>query len=85
MLVHRGQGIYATDCQPRVVIALGTLAGMAPDSLRVVHRVLPKQPLTTLQRFHRWAHTKRRLSSPLGISSQALFAASISWIVLTAG
>lgn len=67
------------------VIVLGALAGMTPDPLRVVHRMLPKQPLTTLQRFHRWAHTKRRLRWPLGISSQALFAASVSWIVLTVG
>ncbi|MGY4496083.1 hypothetical protein ACVWYH_000010 [Bradyrhizobium sp. GM24.11] len=67
------------------VIALGALAGMTPDFLRVVHSVLPKQPLTTLQRFHRWAHTGQRLNWPLGISSQALFAASISWIVLTVG
>ncbi|WP_027548454.1 hypothetical protein [Bradyrhizobium sp. WSM2254] len=68
-----------------VVIVLGALAGMSPDPLRVVHRALPKQPLTTLQRFHRWAHTKRTLSWPLGISSQVLFAASVSWIVLTVG
>jgi hypothetical protein len=67
------------------VIVLGALAGMTPDPLRVVHRVLPKQPLTTLQRFHRWAHTKRRLRWPLGISSQALFAASVSWIALNIG
>ncbi|GLR85827.1 hypothetical protein [Bradyrhizobium iriomotense] len=67
------------------VIVLGALAGMMPDPLRVVHRVLPKQPLTTLQRLHRWTHTKRRLRWPLGISSQALFAASVSWIVLTVG
>jgi hypothetical protein len=67
------------------VIVLGGLAGMTPDPLRVVHSVFPKQPLTTLQRFHRWAHTKRRLRWPLGISSQALFAAAVSWLVLTVG
>ncbi|MGY8685526.1 hypothetical protein Q2941_48605 [Bradyrhizobium sp. UFLA05-153] len=67
------------------VIVLGALAGMMPDPLQVVHRLVPKQPLTTLQRFHRWAHTKRRLGWRLGISSQALFAASVSWVVLTVG
>src|SRR3954447_12514318 len=76
--------LFATPATIEVIV-LGALAGMTPDPLRVVHRVFPKQPLTTLQRFHRWAHTKRRLRWPLGISSQALFAASVSWIVLTVG
>ncbi|GLR91290.1 hypothetical protein [Bradyrhizobium iriomotense] len=66
-------------------IVLGAFAGMAPDPLQVVHSVFPKQPLTTLQRFHKWFHTKWRLRWPLGISSQALFAATVSWIVLTVG
>ena len=76
--------LFATPATTGVIV-LGAVAGMLPDPLRVAHRMFPKQPLTTLQRFHRWAHTKRTLSWPLGISSQALFAASVSWIVLTVG
>lgn len=67
------------------VIVLGALAGMTPDPLQVVHSVFPKQPLTALQRFHRWIHTKRSLRWPLGVSSQALFAAAVSWVAVTVG
>jgi hypothetical protein len=67
------------------VIVLGALAGMAPDPLRFVHTVFPNRPLAALQRFHKWIHTKSNLKWPLGISSQALFAAAISWVVLTVG
>ena len=65
------------------VIVLGALAGMAPDPLRFVHSVLLNRPMAALQRFHKWNHTKWKLRWPLGISSQALFAAAVSWVVLT--
>ena len=65
------------------VIVLGALAGMAPDPLWVVHKLFPNRPLAALQRFHRWIHTKWKLRWPLGISSQALLAAAVSWAVLT--
>ncbi|OSJ17511.1 hypothetical protein BST63_08475 [Bradyrhizobium canariense] len=67
------------------VIVLGALAGMAPDPLQLLHSLFPKQPLSTLQSFHRWIHTKRSLTWPLGISSQALFATVVSWLILTVG
>lgn len=67
------------------VIVLGALAGMMPDPLQVLHSVFPNQPLTALQRFHEWIHTKWTLRWPLGVSSQALFAAAVSWIVLIVG
>jgi hypothetical protein len=67
------------------VIVLGALAGMAPDPLRFVHTVFPNRPLAGLQRFHKRIHTKWKLTWPLGISSQALFAAAVSWVILTVG
>jgi hypothetical protein len=76
--------LFATPAATGVIV-LGALAGMAPDPLRFVHTVFPNRPLAALQRFHKWIHTKSNLKWPLGISSQALFAAAISWVVLTVG
>src|ERR1700759_405772 len=36
------------------VVALGALAGMLPDSFQIVHSLYPREPLGTLQQFHRW-------------------------------
>ena len=58
---------------------LGAIAGMAPDPLRFVY---PREPLNSLQRFHRWVHAKQRLTWPIGVSSQVLFAATVSGIVI---
>jgi hypothetical protein len=55
-------------------ISLGSVGAMLPDPLRFVHARLPHEPLRTLQRFHRWAHTKKRIKGAiLGIGSQAAF------------
>lgn len=67
------------------VIVLGALAGMMPDPLQVVDSVFPNPPLTALRRFHQWIHAKTRLRCFLGISSQVLFAAAVSWITLAVG
>ena len=59
-------------------IALGALAAMAPDPLQFVHSIHPREPLVTLQRFHRWMHSNRKLAWKLGVSSQIAFAAAVS-------
>jgi len=56
------------------VVALGALAGMLPDPLQFVHSIWPREPLNSLQRFHGWIHSKRKLAWRLGICSQAAFA-----------
>ena len=66
-------------------ILLGALAAMVPDPLRVVHALYPREPLKSLQRFHQWIHSKRKLSWPLGASSQAIFAAVVSGIAIVLG
>jgi hypothetical protein len=66
-------------------ILLGALAAMVPDPLQVVHALYPREPLKSLQRFHQWIHTKRKLSWPLGASSQAIFAAAVSGIAIVLG
>ena len=58
----------------------GACAGMLPDALQFVYMRFPHQPLTSIQRFHEWIHTTRRMSKQpvLGITSQiALVIASI--------
>jgi hypothetical protein len=63
-------------------IVLGAIAGMAPDALCFAQKLYPRKPLNSLQRFHRWMHAKQRLTWPIGVSSQLLFAATVSGIVI---
>jgi len=64
------------------VIALGAIAGMLPDPLQFVHSVYPHEPLKSLQRFHSWIHSKKKLQWQLGVSSQAGFAALVTVLAL---
>jgi hypothetical protein len=59
------------------VIALGAVAAMLPDPLQFLHSLHPREPLKTLQHFHSWIHTRRRLAWRWGVSSQVTFAAAI--------
>jgi hypothetical protein len=60
-------------------LCLRVRLAMLPDPLQVVQRLYPREPLKSLQRFHAWMHTKRRLSWALGVSSQ------LSFVVLVIG
>jgi hypothetical protein len=60
------------------VVALGAVAAMLPDPLQFAQSLFPHEPLNTLQRFHGWIHSKRKLAWKLGVSSQAAFAAAVS-------
>jgi hypothetical protein len=51
-------------------ILLGACGAMLPDPLQFLHLRFPYEPLRTLQRFHRWMHTDRRITPVLGIGSQ---------------
>lgn len=64
--------LYATPTAALAVL-LGAIGGMVPDPLQVVHKFYPKEPLRSLQRFHGWIHTKRRLRWPEAMGSQFLF------------
>ena len=54
-------------------VLLGALGAMLPDPLQLAHRLYPREPLRTLQRFHVWIHTDRKLTWPIGVSSQLSF------------
>src|SRR5438270_11389803 len=64
--------LYATPTA-EISVLLGACGAMLPDPLQLAHRLYPREPLRTLQRFHVWIHTKRRLTWPIGVSSQLSF------------
>ena len=68
--------LYASPGATTAVLA-GALGAMLPDPLRVLHKLYPREPLRSLQRFHGWMHTQQRLSWPLGVSSQLSFVALV--------
>jgi hypothetical protein len=53
-------------------VMLGACGGILPDPLQFVHAHFPREPLPTMQRFHRWMHTKRPIRGQIvwGIVSQ---------------
>ena len=69
--------LFATSTSAWVV-ALGAVAGMMPDPLQFVHSVHPREPLVSLQRFHGWIHSNRKLAWRLGVSSQIVFGVAVS-------
>jgi hypothetical protein len=73
--------LFATPASMRVV-GLAACAAMLPDPLQFLHSLGPREPLSTLQRFHGWIHSKRKLSWKLGISSQIAFASAVSALAI---
>ena len=76
--------LFATPATMGAIL-LGAVAAMVPDPLQLAHALYPREPLKSLQRFHQWIHAKRKLSWPLGASSQAIFAAAVSGIAIVLG
>jgi len=64
--------LYATPTAAAAVL-LGALGAILPDPLQLAHKLWPREPLRTLQRFHVWIHSKRNLRWPIGIASQLSF------------
>ena len=55
-------------------VLMGAVGAMAPDPLQFAFTRWPYEPLRTLQRFHLWAHSKKKIRSlVLGISTQVAF------------
>jgi hypothetical protein len=61
-------------------ILLGTCGAMLPDAIQFLHARFPREPLRTLQRLHRWAHTKTEINErvALAIASQVLLVVAFS-------
>lgn len=67
------------------LITVGVAGGMLPDFLQFAYMKFRHEPLVSLQRFHIWIHTKKRLwqKPVLGAMYQApvaLLAVLISWL-----
>ena len=59
-------------------ILFGAIGAMLPDPLQVMCARFPREPLRTLQKFHRWAHTGRQIQdTTLAVATQAGFVAVI--------
>jgi hypothetical protein len=69
--------LFATPATA-LTTALGAVAGMLPDPLQFVYSVYPREPFKSLQRFHSWIHSKKKLRWQFGVISQATFAVSVS-------
>jgi hypothetical protein len=65
-------------------VMLGALGGMVPDPLQFANRLYPHEPLRTLQRFHSWIHSKTKLAWPIGVATQAGFAAVVALLAKAA-
>ena len=62
---------------PIWIITIAACAAMLPDPLQVAHRLYPREPLRTLQRFHEWMHSDRRLGWRMGVGSQLVFSGTV--------
>jgi hypothetical protein len=61
-------------------ILLGAVGAMLPDAFQFLYLRFPHEPLRTLQRFHRWAHTRVDIKDRvvLAVASQALLVVGFS-------
>ena len=61
-------------------ILLGASGAMLPDAIQFLHARFPREPLRTLQRLHRWAHTETELKERvvLALASQLLLVIAFS-------
>jgi hypothetical protein len=61
-----------------LLVFFGAWAGILPDMLQFAYMRFPREPLTSVQRFHGWIHTSRGMSTRpiLGIVSQFAFLAA---------
>jgi hypothetical protein len=64
--------LYASPTATTAVL-LGALGAILPDPLRLAHKLWPREPLRTLQRFHGRFHSKKRLGWATGVPSQLSF------------
>jgi hypothetical protein len=67
-------------------ILLGAFGAMLPDPLHTIHAHFPHEPLRTLQRFHRWIHTDKRIKEDIvvGVGSQIAFVAVMVGLTMVA-
>ena len=64
-------------------VMLGACGALLPDPLQFIHAHFPREPLRTMQRFHRWIHTKRPMRGQIvwGIVSQIVLVVMVVALV----
>jgi hypothetical protein len=67
-------------------ILLGAFGAVLPDAFQFLYARFPYEPLRTLQRFHRWAHTNTEIKERVGlaIASQLLLVVATSAVSVAA-
>jgi hypothetical protein len=66
-------------------VLLGAFGAMLPDPLHTIHAHFPHEPLRTLQRFHRWVHTEKRIKEDIvGVGSQIALVAVMIGLTMVA-
>ena len=63
-------------------ILLGAFGAVLPDAFQFLHARFPREPLRTLQRLHRWAHTDVEMNERVvaAIASQVLLVVAIGGV-----
>lgn len=66
--------LFFASAENQWTILLGAFGAMLPDALQFLYLRFPREPLRTLQRFHRWVHTGVEIKDRvvLAVASQAL-------------
>jgi hypothetical protein len=81
---HPGRRLSIRIPESLSAVLLGAMED-APDPLQFVYAHFPREPLWTLQRFHRWAHTDKQIQDlALAFGTQAAFVAVIIGIATAA-
>ena len=71
--------------QTLAVVLLGAFGAMLPDALQFLHARFPHEPLKTLQRLHRWAHSERKIQARVvAIGSQIALVVAVTGLSLAA-
>jgi len=67
-----GSALLFTTPTGMCAVILGACGAVLPDPLQFVHAHFPREPFRSIQRFHRWMHTKKPMKKQVvwGIVSQ---------------
>jgi hypothetical protein len=73
-----GALLFATPTG-RWAVVLAACGAILPDPLQFVHAHFPREPFRSIQRFHRWMHTKKPMKRQIvwGIISQMVLIAVV--------
>lgn len=64
----------SADFNATMMIIFGIFGGILPDALQFVYMKFRHEPLVSLQKFHIWMHSKRRIHDwKLGVAAQFAF------------